>query len=52
MAEKDIWLPKDETEMKQSTYDELKACFINVKHKPICEEIAKEIGTLKGDSRE
>jgi hypothetical protein len=42
------WLSFKE-EMKKSTYDELEACFINVKHKPICREIAKKIETLKGD---
>lgn len=41
-----------ETEMKQSTYDEFEACFITVKHKPICQEIAKEIKALKGGSHE
>jgi len=41
-----------ESEMKQSIYDELEACFISVKHKPICQEIAREIETLKGGSHE
>ena len=41
-----------ESETKQSTYDELEACFIKVKHKPICQEIAKEIETFENDSHE
>lgn len=40
------WLSFEE-EMKHSTYDECEACFITVNHKPICQEIAKEIEALE-----
>lgn len=43
------WLSFKE-EMKQSTYCEDEACFITIEHKPICQEIAKEINSLKNET--